>query len=204
MANGDELVAKYVQVLAATGVTGSPFVNAAPPSDPSLVGTEGYALGVRVSQQELIDMNAYVFGLQAPAGVVSDAAAVSRGQHLFRTVGCTSCHNVSQSVYIPTDIIAMNQIFHGDNPIVIAQRVPQLTPIEATPRATFDTKMATINASLRGLQRGIALPLLLDLAHKPVFLHDNSVPDLDTLLNPSRGCASPVSVLSLRFGSAVG
>ena len=154
VANGDELVAKYVQVLAATGVTGYPFVIAAPPSDPSLIGTEGYALGVRVNQQELIDMNAYVFALQAPAGVVSDAAAVSRGQHLFRTVGCTSCHNVSQNIYVPTNIIAMNQIFPGDNPTVIAQRVPPLTPIEATPGATFDTKMATINASLRGVGKG--------------------------------------------------
>ncbi len=69
----------------------------------------------------------------------------------------------------------------------MAQRVAPLTPIEFTPGATFDTKMATINASLRGLDRGIALPLLLDLARKPVFLHDNSVPTLDNLLDPTRG-----------------
>ena len=190
-AAGDELVAKYVQVLAATGVTGYPYVNAAPPSDPSLVGTEAYALGVRVNQQELIDMNAYVFGLQAPAGVTKDSGAVGRGQHLFRTVGCTSCHNVNQSVSVPTFIVPMKQIFPGDNPTVIAQRVAPLTPIEATPGATFDTKMATINASLRGLERGIGLPLLLDLARKPVFLHDNSVPTLDNLLDPGRGAQAP-------------
>jgi len=163
VANGDELVAKYVQVLASTGVTGYPFVKAAPPSDPSLSGTEAFALGVRVNQQELIDMNAYVFGLQAPAGVTQDSAAVARGQHLFRTSGCTSCHNVDQSVYVPTNIIPMKQIFPGDSPTVVAQRQPPLSPIEYTPGATFDTKMATINASLRGLERGIALPLLLDL-----------------------------------------
>ena len=81
----------------------------------------------------------------------------------------------------------MKQIFTGDNPTVVAQRVAPLSPIEFTPNATFDTKMATINASLRGLQRGIARPLLLDLARKPVFLHDNSVPSLDNLLDPSRG-----------------
>jgi len=142
---------------------------------------------LRVDQQKLIDMNAYVFGLQAPAGVNKDQAAVSRGQHLFRTVGCTSCHNVDQSVFVPTNIVPMKQIFPGDNPTVVAQRVAPLTPIEYTPGATFDTKMATINASLRGLERGIALPLLLDLARKPVFLHDNSVPSLDNLLDPARG-----------------
>lgn len=189
--NGDELVEKYVQVLAATGVTGYPFVKAAPPSDPSLAGTEAFALGVRVNEQELIDMNAYVFGLQAPLGVTYDEAAVARGEILFRTTGCTTCHNVDQSKFVPTFIVPMKQIFPGYNPTFVATRVPPLTPIEYTPGATFDTKMAVINASLRGLQKGIALPLLLDLARKPVFLHDNSVATLDDLLNPARGPAAP-------------
>lgn len=35
------------------------------------------------------------------------------------------------------------------------------------------------------------MPLLLDLARKPAFLHDDSVRDLDRLLHPSRGAASP-------------
>jgi hypothetical protein len=47
--------------------------------------------------------------------------------------------------------------------------------------------MAVVNARVRGLQRGIALPLLLDLARKPVFLHDDSVASLDDLLDPKRG-----------------
>ncbi len=51
--------------------------------------------------------------------------------------------------------------------------------------------MAVVNASLRGEERGTALPLLLDLARKPVFLHDNSVPTLDNLLSPSRGATAP-------------
>jgi len=51
--------------------------------------------------------------------------------------------------------------------------------------------MAVLNASLRREKRGIALPLLLDLARKPVFLHDNSVPSLDNLLDPSRGSSAP-------------
>jgi len=60
-----------------------------------------------------------------------------------------------------------------------------------TPGNIFDDKMAVVNASLRGLERGIALPLLLDLARKPVFLHDNSVPSLEALLDPSRGPTAP-------------
>ena len=55
----------------------------------------------------------------------------------------------------------------------------------------FDGKMAAVNASQRGGVRGIALPLLLDLARKPNFLHDNSVPTMDSLLNPTRGANAP-------------
>jgi hypothetical protein len=55
----------------------------------------------------------------------------------------------------------------------------------------FDDKMAVVNAGLRGLERGTALPLLLDLDRKPVFLHDNSVPSLDALFDPSRGADAP-------------
>ena len=35
------------------------------------------------------------------------------------------------------------------------------------------------------------MPLLLDLARKPVFLHDNSVPSLEELFNPRRGPTAP-------------
>ena len=57
--------------------------------------------------------------------------------------------------------------------------------------------MAVANASIRGLERGIALPLLRDLARKPVSLHDNSVRDLDTLLK-TRGALSPTRLISTR------
>ncbi len=85
----------------------------------------------------------------------------------------------------------MKTIFPGDNPVVLAQRMPPLNPVLNTAGSIFDDKMAVVNASLRGAERGIALPLLLDLARKPVFLHDNSVPTLDNLLNPSRGPLAP-------------
>jgi hypothetical protein len=106
-------------------------------------------------------------------------------------VGCTNCHNVDQSKYVPPFIIPMKTIFPGDNPQVLAQREPPLNPVLNTANSIFDDKMAIVNASLRGEIRGIAMPLLLDLARKPVFLHDNSVPSLDALLDPKRGSQSP-------------
>ena len=86
----------------------------------------------------------------------------------------------------------MRFIFPGDAPVVLLpQRMAPLNPIVDTPGNIFDDKMAVVNASLRGLERGTALPLLLDLARKPVFLHDNSVPSLEMLLNPVRGPQVP-------------
>lgn len=187
-AAGNEIVDGYIQVLAATGVTGYPYLQAA--ASP-LAGTEDAPLGNRVNNAKLIDMNAYLNGLQAPAGVVSDAMVAGRGRELFRN-NCTSCHNVDQGKSVPAFIVPMKTIFPGDNPVtLLAMRAAPLNPILDTPTSIFDDKMAVVNASMRGGIRGTALPLLLDLARKPNFLHDNSVPTMDNLLNPSRGPNAP-------------
>lgn len=75
--------------------------------------------------------------------------------------------------------------------MTLAQRVAPLNPVLNTVASTFDDKMAVVNASIRGLERGVALPLLLDLAREPVFLLDNSVASLDLLLDPARGAQAP-------------
>ena len=188
MAAGDEIVDSFIEVLAATGVTGYPFVKAA--ASP-LAGTEDAPLGVRVDNQKLLDMNAYLNSLQAPKGVTKDADAGARGRGDFR-VNCTGCHNVNQGKPVPAFIVAMKTIFPGDNPVVLlAQRDPPLNPILNTPDNIFDDKMAVVNASIRGDIRGTALPLLLDLARKPNFLHDDSVSTLELLLDPIRGSKAP-------------
>ncbi|MEP6718637.1 MAG: hypothetical protein ABJB21_05825 [bacterium] len=187
-AAGDEIADDYVKILKDTGVKGYPYVTATAHSMP---GSEEAPLGVRVDNAKLLDMNAYLDSLPAPDGVEGDRQAMARGRQLFRTVGCTGCHNVDQSKFVPPFIVPMKTIFPGDNPVVLAQRMPPLNPVMNTASNIFDDKMAVVNASLRGEERGIALPLLLDLARKPVFLHDNSVPTLDNLLNPVRGPLAP-------------
>lgn len=187
-ASGNELVDGYIQVLAATGVTGYPYIQAA--ASP-LAGTEDAPLGNRVDNTKLIDMNAYLNSLQAPAGIVADAAAGARGRALFR-LNCTSCHNVDQGKAVPAFTVAMKTIFPGDNPVtLLATRMAPLNPILDTPGNIYDDKVAVVNASQRGGIRGSVLPLLLDLARKPNYLHDNSVPNLDSLFNPTRGALSP-------------
>jgi len=184
-AAGIEIADDYVKVLTATGVTGYPFVTAAP--SPA-AGTEDAPLGIRVDNARLLAMNAYLVSLPAPPGTGTS----DRGRTLFRTTaGCTTCHNVNQGRPVPTTIHAMKTIFPGDNPVVLAMRMPPLNPVLNTANNIFDDKMAVVNASIRGEKRGNAMPLLLDLARKPVFLHDNSVPSLDLLFNPSRGADAP-------------
>lgn len=189
-AAGDEMVDNYVKVLSATHVTGYPFVlpNTTPHSQP---GSEDAPAGVRVDNRKLLALNAYLVSLQAPRGKAIDPNVASRGRETCRTAGCTRCHNVNQGQPVPTTIHAMKEIFPGDNPVVLAQRDPPLNPVMNTVASTFDDKMSVVNASIRGEKRGAAMPLLLDLARKPVFLHDNSVPSLDALLDPSRGATAP-------------
>lgn len=191
-AAGDEIAADYVTVLAATGVTGYPYVQATAPTNSGDVGGLAYPLGVRVNSQKLADLNSFLFALPAPAGSAQDAAAVSRGETAFRMGSCVNCHNSDQTRAVPTFIVPMRTIFPGDAPVTLAQRMPPLNPVLNTVASIFDDKMAVVNASIRGgLERGTAMPLLLDLSRKPVFLHDNSVESLEKLLDTSRGQLAP-------------
>jgi hypothetical protein len=187
---GDKIADDYAYVLKATGVNGYPFVRARTIGNP---GNGETLIGLRVDERKLLDLNAYLFGLHSPAGVITNANAVERGRRVFLSnrSTCTQCHGANQSVPVANKIIDMKTIFPGDNPTILVQRANPASPVEDTPGNTFDDKMIVINASLRGLKRGAALPLLMDLARKPVFLHDNSVPTLERLFDSARGPLAP-------------
>lgn len=189
-AAGDEMIDDYVKILQATGVTGYPFVQAQAERT-GQPGTLTTPIGFRVDNRRLLALNAYLSALTAPSGRIGDPQSVARGRQTFRTAGCTGCHNVDQSKPVPTTIHAMAVVFPGDRPMVLAQRQPPLNPILDTASSFFDDKMAVLNASIRGEKRGIAMPLLLDLARKPVFLHDDTARNLDQLLAPERGRTAP-------------
>ncbi|HUR21652.1 MAG TPA: hypothetical protein VMZ90_12630 [Vicinamibacterales bacterium] len=188
-AAGGEIADDYVAVLAATGVTGYPFVTAAAAPTPGDVGTVAYPLGVRVDQTKLNDLNAYLFVLPGLSGTPS--ANAKAGADVFRKSGCTDCHNVDQTRRVPSTVVAMKTIFPGDDPVVISQRTAPLSPVQNTVASTFDDRMVVLNASLRGSVRGVAMPLLMELGRKPAFLHDNSVATLESLLDPARGANAP-------------
>ena len=187
-AAGDEMIDNYVKILADTKVIGYPYVTV---SGGGERGTLATPFGVRVDNRKLLALNAYLSALPAPRGMFGDAAAMSRGRATFVSSGCTGCHNTDQSRAVPTTIHAMSTIFPGDRPMVLAPRNPPLNPVMNTANSVFDDKWAVVNASIRGEKRGVAMPLLLDLARKPNFLHDSSVPNLESLLDPARGRSAP-------------
>jgi len=189
-AAGDEMIADYVKILRDTGVQGYPYVDRQA-NRVGRVGELSSPIGFRVNNHKLLALNGYLFSLQAPAGLVGDRATVARGRMTFVQSGCTGCHNSNQARTVPTTIHPMARIWPGDRPMFLAARTPPLNPVLNTPVGTFDDKWSVVNASLRGEKRGVAMPLLLDLARKPVFLHDNSVGSLDNLLDPRRGRTAP-------------
>ncbi|MGI4871428.1 MAG: hypothetical protein ACRYFX_09655 [Janthinobacterium lividum] len=184
---GDSMLAGYAKVLAATGVTGYPYVVAHMQGKP---GDPPTPTGKRVDEQKLRDLQAYVNSLQAPKGAVTSPALVAKGKAVFVAEKCTACHNTDQSVAVSTKLVPLPTLWPAYAPKVLAQRKPPLTPIQNSP-GTFDDKMIVVDASPGGGPRGNALPLLLDLARKPVFLHDDSVHSLAELLDPKRGKTSP-------------
>ncbi|MBA3848152.1 MAG: hypothetical protein H0X45_16095, partial [Planctomycetes bacterium] len=185
-AAGVELADDYAKILRETGVKGHPFVTATVGHP---VGELTSPVGRKVDRQKLLDMNAYMDSLPAPKGADVDQATAKRGEQIFRE-NCTACHNVDQSVFVPPMLIEMTRIYPGYEPVVLAQRDPPLSPIQNSP-GIFDDKMIVVDASDRGDIRGNALPLLLDLDRRTVFLHDVSVHGLDSLLDPKRGATAP-------------
>ncbi|MBA3693025.1 MAG: hypothetical protein H0W77_06240, partial [Acidobacteria bacterium] len=94
---GKQMVSEYEKILKDTGVTNYPFVKA------ELVGGVGNPasiVGRRVDNQKLLDMNAYLDRLQAPAGAQVNPEMAARGRENFR-MSCTQCHNVDQSKFVP-------------------------------------------------------------------------------------------------------
>jgi len=212
-AAGTEIVDNYALILAdlgvpAGGVNGYPFVGRAGKTDVTVglaagAKVEDTLIGIRVDDTALFDMNAYLNSLRAPAGIKTDAEGSARGRLVFRRE-CTSCHNDDQSRFVPPNIVPFNDtveffanaparpdLFPGYAGKVAADRsLARLAPVRDSV-GIFDDKWIIVDASNRNQPRGGALPLLLDLARKPNFLHDSSVASLDELLDPERGARAP-------------
>ena len=207
-ATGDELADNYERILRATGVIPAgratldvvPFVRAR--TDGFTAGTAPSPTGRRVDETKLRDLNAYFISLPSPRRPADvDAVAAARGRDIFRTLtasgggNCTTCHQVDPDRFVPPNVIAMATIYPGYAPVVLAQRMPPMTPIQNSggPNPFFDDKHIVSDGSATGKIRGTALPLLLDLTRKTRLLHDDSVVGTDfrsaanNLLDPARG-----------------
>jgi len=213
-AAGIEIADNYVAILASIGVpaggqNGYPFVGRAGQPGVTIGLTAGAKvedspIGMRVDDTKNFAMNGYLNTLKPPRGEKTDAAAIARGRSEFRQA-CTSCHNDDQSKFVPQNVSPYNMtvelfsgapkrpdLYPGYAGELVADRTASGLALVRNDPATFDDKLLVVEASNRGQPRGSALPLLMDLARKPVFLHDDSVPSLDALLDPAaRPAKSP-------------
>ncbi len=184
---GTQLADEYAAILKETGVEGFPFVKAELAGKP---GEQANPVGRRVDRQKLLDMNAYLDALEAPRGAKVDPAAEARGKEVFRA-SCTTCHNVDQSKFVPPLIVDLKTMWPAYTGLLVGKRGDTKLDTVLNAPGGYDDKMVIVNASMRGERRGVALPLLLDLARKSVFLHDASVSGLSSLLDPLRGEDAP-------------
>lgn len=210
---GIEIADNYEAILADIGIpkggpNGYPFVGRANRADVTIgldagAKVEPSPIGMQVDQTKLKNLNAYMSALPAPAGDKTDLAAIMRGRAVFRT-SCTTCHNDDQSTFVPQGLVAFNDtvelfanaparpaLWPAYAGMLVADRTASgLAPVRNSV-GTLDDKLVVVDASNRNQPRGDALPLLMDLARKPTFLHDDSVASLSALLDPTRGATAP-------------
>lgn len=186
---GDKIAREYLEVLEEIGVRKYSYIKASKTGEP---GTPDTIVGIAVDQEVLLAMGAYVKSLRSPSGLVKDIASVEKGKTIFQDESnkCLNCHNADQSAPVKNIVIDMKTIFPGDTATIIGKR-PVFNPMVNTAGRTFDDKMISMNASLRGLNRGAAIPLLMDLGSKKRFLHDASVDGLEKLFDSGRGSSAP-------------
>ena len=202
---GDEIANDYEQVLRGIGVIPAgastlsvvPFVKA---QDYLPAAVDSSIIGRRVDNKELLDLNAYLNSLQAPAPGPFDTTMAARGRDVFRTTvsaggaGCTACHQLDPNKFVPPLVIPMGAIYPGYSPKVIFTRPAPQSPIQDSggPSPYFDDRTVIIDASRNGGVRGSALPLKLDMARRTAMLHDDEIRGAtfdeaaDTLMNPAK------------------
>jgi uncharacterized protein (TIGR03437 family) len=186
---GDEIANDYEQVLKGIGVIPAgmntqdvvPFVTA---QDYLPAGEPGSLAGRRVDNQKLLNLNAYLNGLQPPPLGQFDATMAAHGRDVFRTTkaaggaGCTACHQLDPNKFVPPIIIPITSMYPGYNPTVLFTRQAPLSPIQKSfggPSPYYDNRLVVLDASPIGGARGFALPLKLDLARRTSLLSDDEI-----------------------------
>jgi mono/diheme cytochrome c family protein len=185
---GKELADNYEAILKETGVTGYPFVRVTETGLPP--GNATSPTGRRVDAGRLADMNAYLADLPIPQGADVDRAAAARGKEVFVSQRCIDCHETDPEKPLPYTLVDLETLWPAYKPEVLGYRMPPFAPLANSP-GVYDDKLVVVDASDRSARRGIPTPFLVDLARKPFFLHDASVPTMEALFDPGRGSQEP-------------
>ncbi len=217
---GDEIAARYEQVLRDTGVIPMgmavsdvlPYVEVAQDDLPA--GSASGPVGRRVDEAKLAALSAYTDQLQAPAAPMGlNATQVALGEQLFSTprdmggAGCVGCHKADPGEPVENDrirpITSLYRAYEDDLLVLLDRSMQGLSPLQTTlagPSPEYDLALVVLDATRRGQEgfgRGFAKPMLLALDSKTEFLHNGSVAGetsaegLNLLLDPARGTNAP-------------
>jgi hypothetical protein len=185
---GKELADNYEAILKETGVTGYPFVRVTETGLPP--GHANSPTGRRLDSRKLADMNAFLADLPIPQGADVDPAAAARGKQVFVSQRCIDCHQIDPQKPLPNMLVDLKTLWPAYKPEVLGYRMPPFAPLANSP-GVYDDKLVVVDASDRSARRGIPPVFLVDLARKPFFLHDASVPTMEALFDPRRGSQEP-------------
>lgn len=184
---GAEIADDYQAILDELNITGYPYVQAATQQD---AGSFNGAVGIRVDDQSLDDLSAYVVNLPAPLATAYDLDAAIEGREDFQAFGCVDCHRAEGDEPVAPFVVPLAELWPGYSPMMIAERQDPLNDVQNSP-GTYDDRVVVLNASLRGEPRGYAMPLMHALETRESYLHDGSVATLEELLSPTRGEDAP-------------
>lgn len=131
-------------------LTGYRYVQAATQQD---AGSFDGAVGIRVDDQSLDDLNAYVVNLPSPLATAYDLDAAIEGREDFQAFGCVDCHRAEGGEPVAPFVVPIAELWPGYNPMMIAERQDPLNDVQNSP-GTYDDRVVVLNASLRGEPRG--------------------------------------------------
>ncbi len=195
---GDEIAARYEDVLRATGVIPDgvavsdvlPYVDAALADLPA--GASAGPAGRRVDEPTLLALSAYTDQLPSPLAPLGlEPARIAAGELIFMSArdaggaNCVACHTPDPGLPVENDRIRpINTLYraYDDDLLVLLDRSASgLSPLQTTlagPNPEYDLALVVLDATRRGQEgfvRGYAKPLLLGLGDKGEFLHNGSV-----------------------------
>lgn len=202
-----ELRGRLQTVLTDTGVMtppgGFPFVTG---TSTGSVAVASSPVGLRVDETTLGLINGYLLATVAAAPPVGDLERRNRGELVYDQL-CVGCHG-SLNGTGPLAATSLDQLTASYLPTTLLVRGFPYSDVNHDLLLTFDDRLAIFDAihtpsQVPSALRTIRTPRLISPHVDGPRLHDGSVPDLETLIDPARGAGAIHPVYPATAGDRV-